>query len=136
MHLSRLALEYIQEARPVGLVIDDPTVTAQAVAAARMYAAYGSIKSLLPAVDPDAPLEPVKPVSWIRAETEVSQSEWGVIRPLFVLYVERENALHLEASRGLGVDVFGRSTSEISADINQLEADLPRRAFMQPVFTV
>lgn len=132
MKLAQLAHEYINDVRPVGLVVDEDIVCAQAVAAARFYAAYGSIDTLLP---PDADA-PIPPVEWVRPDTDVSQSEWGVIRPLFVLYVERENAIHLEASRGLGVDVFGRSTSEIAAEITQAETELPRRAFMQPVFTV
>ena len=32
---------------------------------------------------------------------DLSDSEWALIRPLFLLYVERETALHLEDTRGL-----------------------------------
>jgi len=66
----------------------------------------------------------------------VSYSEWALIRPLFLLYIERETAFYIESTRGFGVDVFGRSTSEVAGEIIALEAELPRRAFSQPIFTV
>ena len=59
-----------------------------------------------------------------------------MIRPLFVLYVERETAVQLEASRALGVEVFGRTVSEIDGEITQYESMLPEKAFCQPVITV
>ena len=79
---------------------------------------------------------PVAPVDWVDAQTELNQSEWAVIRPLFLLYVEREQAIHLEASRNMGVDVYGRLSSEIEQDIKIAEDELPRRAFGQPLITV
>ena len=59
-----------------------------------------------------------------------------LIRPLFLLYVERETALHLEDTRGLGADVFGRASAEVAGDITALEGDYPRRVFYRPVVTV
>jgi hypothetical protein len=58
------------------------------------------------------------------------------VRPLFILYVERENAVYLEASRSLGVDVYGRSASEIAQDIVQKETDVQRLMFCMPIVTV
>jgi len=87
-------------------------------------------------LDTNALLLPTDPVPDITLLTDITISEWAIIRPLFILYVERENALHLEASRGMGVDVFGRTTSEISSDIQQLEEKIPFLAFSQPVVTV
>jgi hypothetical protein len=55
---------------------------------------------------------------------------------LFLLYVERETALQLEASRGLGLDVFGRSSGEVAGDIAQAEAEMPHRAFCKPIVSV
>lgn len=124
--LSDLASEFAGTERPAGNLLDGPQITAQAVAAARMYAGYGRLRAhveltTLPTIDGD---------------TQVTVSEWAVIRPLFILYVERENALQLEASRGLGVDVFGRDSSTVAADIMQAEMTLPARAFCRPVLTV
>ncbi len=164
--LADLAGLFYQTERPVGVVLDADTVAAQAVAAARFYAGHGPVKSLLPPASVDAappadpsqdlypflpwygwpmyplpakkiePGKPLAPVDWVEAGTVISQSEWSLIRPLFMLYVERENSLHLEASRNLGVDVYGRSSSEINQEISQLEMDIKRAAFVQPVISV
>lgn len=102
-----------------GLVIGDDDVTAQAVAAARHYHGYGDIRSVAG-----------KSAAAVTEDTAIAPGEWAVIKPLFMLYVERENARALEASRGLGVDVYGRTISEIGPEITQYENnDLPRLAF-------
>ena len=102
-----------------GLVIDGDAVLAQAVAAARQYLAWGDLASV-----PDGDL------CGVDEHCDVTASEWGLIKPLVALYVERENARALEASRGQGVDVYGRSVSEIEQSIAQYETmDLPRMAF-------
>ena len=67
---------------------------------------------------------------------DLTPSEYAIIQPLFELYAEHENAMMLEASRGLGVDVFGRTVSEIAQDITQREMDLPKLAFMEPAETI
>lgn len=122
--LSELADRFAKSERGAGNILDDESVLAQAIAAASFYAGYASIDS----VDSDA--------MFIDGDTKISLSEWAIIRPLFILYVERESAIQLEASRGLGVDVFGRSTSEIASEITMLESDLPRKAFSQPIITI
>jgi len=106
-----------------GLIIDGDEVIKQACAAARQYLAWGEIASIgadgAPAVLAD-----------VDAHCVITPSEWGLIKPLAALYVERENARALEASRGQGVDVYGRSVSEIEQSITQYEVmDLPRLAF-------
>jgi hypothetical protein len=78
----------------------------------------------------------IAPVDWIDDTTALAQSEWSVIRPLFILYVERENALYQEASRQAGLEVYGRSSSEIAIDIERVEADIPHRAASQPIFSI
>lgn len=79
---------------------------------------------------------PLEPVDWVTEKTVISQSEWAIIRPLFLLYVEREQAIYLEASRSFGAEVFGRSSPEIQQDIDLYEERLPNLAFSQPVITV
>ena len=120
--LHDLAEQFAGTERPAGNLLSSEAILAQAVAATRMYAGYGKLSSA--------------PQGVITGDIDVSVSEWAVIRPLFLLYVERENALQLEASRGLGVDVFGRDSSTIAADITQIEMELPAKAFFRPIVTV
>lgn len=124
--LAELAHEYCHSTRPVGVVIDAEQVTQLLLVATRFYAGYGRLQSC----------SEIASLDEITVDTDITASEWAVIRPLFVLYVERETAIQLEASRGLGVDVFGRTVSEISSEIMQIEADVPHRAFCQPIVTV
>jgi hypothetical protein len=124
----------------------------------RFCSGYGTLGSLLPAEPSDTALPPVGerdpwdvtvpfprfpvptvpyPVSgFVENDTLLTQSEWAILRPLFILYVERENAIYLVASRSLGVDVYGRSASEIAQDITQKELDVQRLMFCMPVITV
>lgn len=104
--------------------------------AVRFYCGYQKLKAgVLPEGEIHDPID-------ARNETagpqnfDLTPSEYAIIRPLFELYVEHENAMMLEASRGLGVDVFGRTVSEIAQDITQHEMDLPKQAFMEPAETI
>ena len=131
--IEQRAQAFIEHERPSGLMLDPDPVTAQAVAAARFYGGFARLDEPWArlAVDPDAP-----DLATIDATTPLSDSEWALVRPLFLLYLERETALMLEASRGLGVDVFGRSTSEIATDITLVEQEMAHRAFLFPVLTI
>jgi len=124
--LAELARRFAEEERPAGNLLDGQAVLAQLVAAARFYAGFGAISSRGAAA----------PLPDIDAQTGISDSEWALIRPLFLLYVERETALQLEASRVMGADPFGRSSSEIAAEITQAESEMPRKAFSMPILTV
>lgn len=76
--------------------------------------------------------EPPAPVPALDSDTDITDSEWAIIKPLFLLYVERANALALEASRSLGVEVYGRLVDTIENDIQRYEqVDMPRLAFSQ-----
>lgn len=155
MKLVDLASEYMESRTSGGLVLDEPQVIECVVTAARFYAAYGDIKSIslsdtlpgapqpgdsLPVVPdepPDvAPSLPVKNLGYISEETTVSVGEWSIIRPLFALYIERENAVRLEASRALGLEVYGRTVSEVAADISREEEGLAAKAFSHAVIEV
>ena len=124
--LTDLAKNFAEKERPAGNLLDEDTVLAQAVASARFYAGFAAL------VRHDG----AGAVREIDGDSDITLSEWALIRPLFLLYAERETALQLEASRGMGIDPFGRSASEISAEIAQYESDMPRRAFFQPIVTV
>lgn len=134
--LGDLVDRFLQEERPISNLLDPAQVEALAVKACEAYSGYGALASHLaiPIADP-AP-EPPTPYPAITATTEISVSEWAVIAPLFMLYVERENALQLEASRGMGIDPFGRSSSEVASDITVVEQELPRKAFQRNILTI
>lgn len=80
--------------------------------------------------------EPVATDAPIVLTMEISRYHWALISPLFTLYCQRKEAVLLEASRPLMVEVFGRTVSEIDSEIRQLEDDFSRRVFMRTCFTV
>lgn len=124
---------------PYGLVLDEPQTTAAGIAAVRFYAGYGDIRSLSPIFDGNG--EPLTPnftlADAIDEDVELTDGEWSLIKPLYMLYIERDNARALEASRGLGVDVYGRSVTEIEQDIRAYESEaLPKLAFGCQIVTI
>jgi hypothetical protein len=132
--VADLVLRFSESERPVGMVLSFEVLLSQCVAAATKYSGYGVILSRMETVDIFTGIAaPQKPID---ESCELTDSEWAVIRPLFLLYVERENAIYLEASRGMGLDIYGRSVSEISGDITQFELELPRLAFSREIVTV
>lgn len=126
--LEALSIRFATQERPAGNLLAAPDVLAQAMAAASFYAGFAEIRSRV--------VIPPAAVPALSGTTEINESEWALMRPLFMLYIERETALQLEASRGLGMDVFGRSSSEVAGDIVQIEMELPHRAFCREIVTV
>ena len=125
--ITSLANDLCETERPIGVILPNETIIGLLVSATRFYAGYS----------------PLAANKWekttsedITADTDLTLSEWSLIRPLFLLYVERETALQLEASRVMGADPWGRSSSEISAEIQQAESEMSHKAFCQPFFTV
>jgi len=111
--LGEIVTTFITQQRPAGMILPVETVLAQAFAATRYYAGFCQIS-----------------IEDIDEKTQIHNGHWALISPLFLLYLERETALQLEAARGgFGVEPFGRSSSEIANDITQYETELPRRAF-------
>ncbi len=126
--IEALVDNFLMNERPDSIVLDPATVLAKAVAATEFYAGYANLE-----VNDGV----VPPLPAIAANTVVSYSEWALIKPLFMLYVDHEAALHLEATRFMGADsLFGRSASEIQQDINQMLLDMPQKAFLQTIITV
>jgi hypothetical protein len=124
MTLQELVDGFIESRATGGLSLDPAEVLGQAVRAARKFAAYSRFTT-----PPDGWTATSRPLSSINEGLSLTASEWGVIEPLFVAYTDHENALRLEATRGLGLDVFGRSASEIAQQIETLERELPKAAF-------
>jgi hypothetical protein len=125
--IDALVTQFLDAERPLSVVLDPATVLAQAVAATQFYAGFATLEAY-DGIDP--------PYPEIDQNTTISYSEWALIKPLFYLYIERESAIQLEASRGLGVDVFGRSSSEIDQDIANAHREMPMNAFMCLVETI
>ena len=127
MTLLELITEFMASRLTGGLVIDMPDVTKAMLKAVRFYAGYAEVSYFF---EQDPSVTPA--LTQLTDAVTLTTSEWAIIQPLFNAYADHENSLRLEASRGLGVDVYGRSSSELSAEIKQLELDLPRKAFYQP----
>lgn len=157
MTLEELAAEFMAPRAPGWLVLAEPEVLQCALDALRFCAAYISIASItrhdddLPGAsepgtelpvqpsktDPLLPSLPVKELDLLDEDVELSVGEWAIIRPLFALYVERENALRLEASRALGLDVYGRQVSEVTQDILNMEREtIPAAGFCHAIITI
>lgn len=136
MTLSEIVTGFM-EAAPAGMVLGDEDVTRMLRNAVRFYAGYATLRNYPPEPE-DRDTVPAIHTA-IDASNSVSGdqdfdltlSEWAIIKPLFDIYVERENATHIEASRGLGVDVFGRTVSEIQVDVNQRELDMVKAASLE-----
>lgn len=121
MKLSQVVSAYM--ANNVGSMLDEQQVGKQLMRAVRLYAGHASIAALLPAT-------PMQVTDDIAAhDFELTTGELAIVTPLFNLYCEHANATMLEASRGLGIDVFGRSSSEVLGDIKEQELALPRLCF-------
>lgn len=135
MKLSEIVTGYMENL-PAGLVVSEQAVTRALKSAVRFYCGFSAITSVPPADGQiHAPVDASDSIDGAQ-DFDLSPSEYGVIKPLFDLYVERENAMHLEASRGLGVDVFGRQVSEIAQEIAMREQEMPKAAFWEPPFTI
>lgn len=63
----------------------------------------------------------------INSETDLTVSEWGVIKPLAYLLAEYETALMQEASRVASHEPYGRSSSEIAQDIANFRNEYMRK---------
>ena len=73
----------------------------------------------------------------LTAQTELTPSEWGVIKVLAELLAERESALIQEASRVASHEPYGRSSSEIAQAIENFRNEYFRKqAFGFPPATI
>lgn len=154
MTIDELVREYLSMRAPGWVVLSDEESLLCGLEAVRFYAAYGTIASVdlhdtlqeapgaggtLPA-PPDEVVVldalPIKNLSLIDLTTELTVGEWALIRRLFTLYLERENAMRLEASRAMGLEFYGRQASEISQDITTEERELPARTFVHVLIEV
>lgn len=124
MELEKLVDGFLEYRAPGWLTLDRDEALNCAVNALRFYAGYGPLSLYAGRRCLDKFDENVK----------VSTGEWAIIAPLFILYLEFENAQRLEAARANGLEVHGRATESIKGDINALEKDIvDGRGFVQPI---
>lgn len=119
--LATLTTRYTVQERGVANLLPEEAVLAQLLVAVGFYLGFANLD------------DTARPLG---GDTVLSDSEWALIRPLFLLYVERETALQLEATRGLGAEPFGRSSAEVAGEITAYEGQLPKLAFFHPVVSV
>jgi hypothetical protein len=100
--------------------------------------AHGTVQSLLETDGEGVTTDTSGDLYRVNEETALTTGEWAIVRPLFALYVEREQAMRLEVSRAVSLEVYGRQVSEVTADIAVMESPegLPARAFAAAAFTV
>lgn len=154
MLLSEIVAQYLSHL-PAGIVLEDAQIARNLRKAVRLYCGYATLKNAPSAAELDAktatdaglpyPLFPVGDVhSPVNADDaiagdqdfDLTASELAIIRPLFDLYNEQENAQSLEASRALGLDVYGRSTGEIAQDVREREQMMADICFIEPVVSI
>lgn len=135
MKLSEI-VDALMSANKAGMMLSEPDVARLLKKTVRFYCGFATIRSV-PLADGviHTPIDATDSIDGSQ-DFDLNPSEYAIIRPLFDLYVEEENAIHLEASRGLGVDVFGRSVSEIRQEIMQREMDFPKQCFMEEPVSV
>lgn len=134
MLLSQFIENYLEQL-PLGNTLTEEQITRNLLKAVRLYAGYAVISSL--DVGEDGTHSDLPEGNDLSVcDVDLNHSEMAIIRPLFDLYVELENATGLESARGDGLDVYGRSTGEIQQDINQKELEMHRIAFCEEFFTV
>lgn len=123
---------------PTGIILDEDQVARHLKAAVRFFCGHAVLKNHPPVAGGDGVHSPISADNEIAGDQDfnLTAGEYAIIKPLFFAYVELENATGLEASRGQGLDVYGRSSSEIRQDIAQLEQEIVRQAFVEPIFSV
>lgn len=126
MRIVDLVVRWTRSFRTVGNLLEESQVLGCAIRACETYASHAPLKSQGYKASDD----------FLNQETDITPSEWGLIEPLFLLYVEKEESIYIDATRQFGGDIERRSNSEIQQDINQYLEGLPRKSFMRGVISL
>lgn len=132
MKISQLVEQYLADL-PIGCVLTEEQIARWLRNATRQYCGYAILAS---AQYLGGPIENLPAGASQFADIELSDSELAIIQPLWLLYIEHENAIALEASRSQGADPYGRSTPEVKQSILDYERELPRLAFSYEVRSI
>jgi hypothetical protein len=134
MKISQLVDQYVAEL-PIGCVLTEEQITRHLRDAVRQYCGYARLTSAqsLDTVHSDLYTTDTVPSA---VDVDLTHSELAIIRPLWLLYIEKENAMALEASRSQGADPYGRNTAEVTQSILEYEGSLPRLTFVYEVRSI
>lgn len=125
MNIGEIVGQFLAEERNVAVLLSESQVNALAIAAVSYYCGYTDLSGV-----------PNTDLGDINQDTPIGIAEWALIKPLFLLYVERETALQIEATGMQGVNGYGRNSSEVNSEISRLEETFPQRASFQPALTI
>jgi len=134
MNISQLVDQYVAEL-PIGCVLTEEQITRHLRDAVRQYCGYARLTSAqsLDTVHSDLYTPGTDPVA---VDVDLTHSELAIIRPLWWLYIEKENGTALEASRSQGADPWGRAVAEVAQAITDYEARLPSLTFIYEVRSI
>ncbi|NWA11946.1 hypothetical protein [Pseudomonas gingeri] len=129
MKLSELVAQYLA-VLPIGCVLTEEQVERHLLTATRHYLGLADLKSgetlgVKALIGTDA-----------AQDVDLTHSELELIRPLWDLYMEKENSMALEASRSQGADVWGRSVAEVEVSIQMYVDRLPMLSFTADFVTI
>lgn len=154
MLLSELVAQYLA-VLPAGMVLDDAQLTRNLRKAVRLYCGYATLINspserelasaaivaqglpapLFPEGDVHSPVDADDAITGAQ-DFDLTASECAIIRPIWYLYNEWENATSLEASRAMGLDVYGRTTGEIAMDMKEREMEMANLCFVESVVSI
>lgn len=129
MKISALVTQYMA-VLPIGCLLLDEQILRSLRDATRQYAGLAVLESGQ-VID-----ETAQGGADGAQDIDLSPSELALIRPLWLLYMERENSMMLEASRTQGAELYGRTVSEVEAGISEYLSRLPLLAFSSDVVSI
>lgn len=138
MKVSQLVEQYLAEL-PIGCVLTEEQIARHLRDAVRQYCGYARLTSAQSAdtIHSDIYAADAAPGAVPEVvDVDLTHSELAIIRPLWLLYIEHENAMALEASRSQGADPYGRSTPEVKQSILDYELRLPQLTFVYEVRSI
>jgi hypothetical protein len=134
MQISQLVVSYMAQL-PIGCVLTEEQITRSLREAVRQFCGYARLKNARDANGNYVYIDASETALGAQ-DFDLTVGETSVIRPLWYMYLERENALALEASRSQGAEVFGRGTAEVGPAIELYEQRLPGLAFSCDVVSI
>lgn len=125
MQLKAIVQRFLDQERGIAILLQPEQIEALAISATGFYCGYSDLAGY-----PNTEYED------INLETNLTISEWTKIQPLFLLYVERETALQVEATGMQGVAGYGRGSSEVNSEITRYETDFAQMASWYPAISI
>lgn len=124
MKVSQLVAQFFA-VLPIGCALEEDQVTRNLREAITSYCGYRRLTDAQPALDAAG-----------NPDFDLTESELALIKPLWHLKNDRENAAAFEVSRAQGADPFGRPVADCDAAIEQYLLALPSKAFCYEVVSI